>query len=464
MKILRNWAMIALMAASLTLAACSDSDSDEVKPDDPNENPDPGTTQEETSAYVIVGSLEAAYLITSDTLEAGETVSTKNNGKEVSAGQSSTWFFFGNKYLYHLSYGQGQAGNTTAYYLDAEGKVQARRNEYSILNFWTYGMVGDYIITSATAAGDATDSEGNKAYVLTFTIIDTANETFSTMTLPSEDFLGNKEYVMFSGLLEANGKIYTAVVPMGLSPYGVAAGGVLPGNEDLVSGSESGTGGGRTEAGSLSGTQYADYCWVAIYDDITFTNPTIVKTDKLSYACGRMRSAYYQTIWAADNGDVYVFSPSYAKTYTDGRATTHNSGVMRIKAGAKEFDEAYGYVDIEALADGHPIYRCWHVCDDYFLLQMYTDGYNIQGKNTSELVIYKGEDKSVKKVSGLPSDISSISSKNPYSENGAAYVSILAESETNPYIFKIDMATGVATRGLSVDANEINAVGKLVAE
>lgn len=446
---------LAVVVACGCLAACSESGSDPV----PTPDPDGGIS----SAYVVVGSSNsAAYLLTNESLDEGD-ITAKGEGKEVSAGNSSTWFFFGDKYLYHLSYSQGQAGTTSAYYLDADGNIQARRKEYSILNFWTYGMVGNYIVTSATAAGDQTDSYGNKAYNLTFTILDVENENSRTMTVPSEDFLGNKEYVMFSGLLEANGKIYTAVVPMGCSPYGVKAGGVLPGNEDLVTDGDSGTGGGRAESGSLSGTQYADCCWVAVYDDITFTDPVLIKTDRLSYACGRMRSAYYQTIWAADNGDVYVFSPSYAKTYTDARTTTHNSGVMRIKAGATEFDDAYGYVDIEALSGGHPIYRCWHVCDDCFLLQMYTQGYNISGKGTNELAVYKGESKTFVKVSGLPADISSISSKNPYCEDGAAYVSLGTESGENPCVYKIDMATATATQGITVATDEINAIGKLVA-
>lgn len=446
----------ALVACGL-FAACTD--------DDPASDPTTGTGTDAgtdaVSAYTVVGTTEAAYLMTSESLEEGE-ITSVGDGLEVSAGNSSTWFFFGDKYLYHLSYSQGQAGTTSAYYLDSTGKIRARSKEYSILNFWTYGMVGDYIITSATAAGDQTDSAGNKAYVLTFTLLDVEKENSRTMTVPSENFLGNKEYVMFSGLLEVNGKIYTAVIPMGCSPYGVKAGGVLPGNEGLVSDGASGSGGGRAEAGSLSGTQYADYCWVAVFDDVTFTNPTLIKTDRLSYACGRMRSAYYQTIWAADNGDVYVFSPSYAKTYTDARTTHHNSGVMRIKAGATEFDDDYGYVDIEALSGGHPIYRCWHICEDYFLLQMYTAGYNIQGSATNELMVYKGGTKQLTKVSGLPADLSSISSKTPYCENGAAYVALGMESSKTPYIYKIDMATATATQGLAVSANEINAIGKLV--
>ena len=72
-----------------------------------------------------------------------------------------------------------------------------------------------------------------------------------------------------------------------------------------------------TRQGSLTGTQYPDECWVAIYDNENMLNPTLVKTDRISSPCGRFKSQYYQTIWAAENGDVYVFSSSYAKTMTD---------------------------------------------------------------------------------------------------------------------------------------------------
>ena len=79
--------------------------------------------------------------------------------------------------------------------------------------------------------------------------------------------------------------------------------------------------------------------------------PVIATTDKIGYACGRMRSQYYQTIWAADNGDVYVFSPGYGRTAVssaDLKKVTGQkpSGVMRIKAGATAFDPDY-YVNFE---------------------------------------------------------------------------------------------------------------------
>ncbi|WP_420511677.1 DUF4374 domain-containing protein, partial [Klebsiella pneumoniae] len=90
-------------------------------------------------------------------------------------------------------------------------------------------------------------------------------------------------------------------------------------------------------------------------------NKKIIETDKISYACGRFKSQYYQTIWAADNGDIYVFSPSYAKTMADKRQqTTLDAGVVRIKAGTEEFDPDY-YYSIEAQTGGKSFIRCWHI-------------------------------------------------------------------------------------------------------
>lgn len=271
---------------------------------------------------------------------------------------------------------------------------------------------------------------------------------------------------MFSGLLEANGKIYTAVVPLGLSPYGVAAGGVLPGNEDLVSTESGGSGGGQYEAGTLTNTQYPNECWVAVFDDDSFTNPTLIKTDQISWAAGRMRSAYYQTIWAADNGDVYVFSPSFAKSNSDARQqTTLNSGVARIKAGASEFDSSYGAFDIEAASNGNPVYRCWHITEDYFLLQMYTAGLNVQGKGTTRMAIFKGDSKEFTYVNGLPDpDVISSFSKSPYNENGFCYTTVVTTDGAKPTIYKIDPKTATATAGLTVEADEIGALGLLRAK
>lgn len=415
--------------------------------------------------YVTAGALgdEAAYITTAETLTSG-TVTTIGNGLETDYSSAATWLFFGDKYLYRLTYNRGSEGYTKAFYLDSNGQLKKRSKENTTYNFTSYGIYENKIITSATAETDNTDQHGNKAYGINFCIIDVDEETTGTQTIIAEDFVGTKEYVMLSGLLEANGKIYAGVVPMGCSPYGVAAGGVKTGNEDLVKNASGGIGGGAYTGGTLSGTQYPDNCYVAVFDDATFTNPTIIQTDKQSWAAGRMRSAYYQTIWAADNGDIYVFSPSYAKIENDPRQkTTHPSSVMRIKAGANEFDSTYGPVNIEEASGGHEVYRCWHISEDYFLLQMYTSDITVMGSGTTRMAIYKGEDKTFKYVEGLPDPdtIEGFDTKNPYSEDGKCYISVRTKGEGYPQVYCIDAATATATPGLTMEIDQINAIGKL---
>lgn len=461
---MKFWGIGTLLVCGAMFTACSD--------DGTTESPEIPVNGE-TSAYVVAGtatggtSSTAAYLLTSATLDEGK-VTAIGNGYETDYSRAATWLFFGNKYLYRLSYNMGSEGTTVAFYLDGNGNIRQRSGEYSIQNFTAYGTYGNKIITTATAAGSTTDAYGNQAYNINFTLLDVENETTETKTLLSENFLGNGEYVMLAGLLEANGKIYSGVVPLGCTPYGVAAGAVKAGNEDLIKNDAGGSGGGMYTAGTLDGTQYPDECYVAIFNDDTFTNPTIVRTDKMSWAAGRMRSAYYQTVWAADNGDIYVFSPSYAKIQSDPRQQTkHPSSVMRIKKGATEFDSTYEPFDIEAAAggNGRAMYRCWHITGDYFLLQMYANGINIQGTGTTKMAVFKGEDRTFKYVTGLPDEslISSFPVKNIYCEDGVCYISVVTTDGSSPRVYKVDPVTGVATPGLSVGLDEPGAIGKLIA-
>ena len=52
--------------------------------------------------------------------------------------------------MYRLVYNQGNAGVTSSYVLNTEGKVKERDNTYEIKRFTSYGIYGDYIITSST--------------------------------------------------------------------------------------------------------------------------------------------------------------------------------------------------------------------------------------------------------------------------------------------------------------------------
>jgi len=89
---------------------------------------------------------------------------------------------------------------------------------------------------------------------------------------------GNGEFVTLAGILQANGRIYSAAIPMGLSKYGVKAeGGKYVKYPELVKTESGGSGSGAYEKGELQWTQYPNEAWVAIYANEKFREP---ETDK----------------------------------------------------------------------------------------------------------------------------------------------------------------------------------------
>ena len=115
----KNYLMTGLAAALLVggvFTSCSDDDP--VNPDNGgNGNGNGGgSTSEAVSSYVVA-------LLTADTLGDGS-ISAKNNGLTTESG--TQWIFYKDKYLYRLVYNQGNAGVTSSYVLNTEGKVKER--------------------------------------------------------------------------------------------------------------------------------------------------------------------------------------------------------------------------------------------------------------------------------------------------------------------------------------------------
>jgi hypothetical protein len=355
-------------------------------------------------------------------------------------------------------------------------EMKARSAEYKVSRFTSFGTFGDYIIASSTGDGLSkyADANGNLPKMLLLTYLDAEKETSvqsdseaNKDNLMSENFLGDGEYVTLSGYLEGtNGKLYSAVVPMGLSPYGSAIDGgkyIKAGNEDLVKTESGGSNSSSYVKGELSGTQYPDQCAIAIFDSEQLDGKKIITTDKISYACGRFKSQYYQTIRMADNGDIYVFSPSFAKTMTDSRQqTTLPAGVVRIKSGATEFDANY-YYNIEAQSGGKSFQRCLNAGGSCFLLEMYADALASSQQVANELAIFNGETGKLTYVTGVPeAKVISGFSKNTYVENGYVYIAIYTSDDNYPAIYKINNATGVANKALTLQVNTVTALGRIM--
>lgn len=426
-----------------------------------------GTTTVE-GEYVVAAKVdEANYLLTSTTLGSGE-LSARGNGTTTES--STQWVFWGNDYLYRLVYNQGNAGVTSSYYRAANGSIVERNRTYEVRRFTSYGIYNDDIITCSAGDGptDMAIEGGYLPKAFLFSYLDVRQETMRNNQQPvlSENFLGTGEYVTLAGFLQVGDKIYSSAVPMGLSQYGNysrSGAWIRPGFEDLVKTEDGGSNSSRYYKGELQWTQYPDSCHVAIFDDETFLTKKVIGTDRISYACGRMKSQYYQTIWPGEEGKVYVFSPSYAKTMADPRQqTTLPAGVVRIDTATEEFDGYY--CNIEELSGGNSFMRCWNVGEDNFLLLMYDRPLTESGFTANRLAIFNAGRKTLTYVTGIPApeQVSGFGNT-PYVEGGRAYVSINS-TDAQPAVYSIDVATGIATRGLSVQCESITGVGRLVAQ
>lgn len=453
------------LSMSVLVACSSNDDSNTIEPPAAEKKP-----------YVIAASVtmsnnSTTVLLNTSSLENG-VVSPVNQGLVTDA--ASYWVFHDTDYLYALAYNDGSAGLTRSFVMNKDYQPEARPAEYAINRFTSYGIYKNNIITTSTGNSDASwaDENGYTPKIFLISYLDTEAETYQSNEADkkylSENFLGNGEYVTLAGLQQRGNKLFSAAVPMGLSQYGTKDGNgkwIKAGNEDLVKKEAGGSNSSSYKKDELQWTQYPDECWIAIFDDATLTNKKLIKTNKISYACGRNKSQYYQMIWATESGDIYALSPSYAKTMADPRQqTTLPAGVVRIKAGEEDFDDTY-YVNIEELSEGCSFMRSWYIGGNHFLLQMYDKPFTLGGKAPSalSLAIFNVVDKTLKKVSGLPEDMSAFG-KTPYMEDGFAYMPITYAEGSGKYpaIFKIDPTTAVATKGATVQVTSIDGIGMLL--
>lgn len=451
--------LFSLLALSATLLVACSSEDDNL--------PAPPPMSDSKSLYVIPAKVgEASYLLTAESLDSGE-ISVVGNGTEVI--NASYWVYKGNSNLFALVYNKGGAGTGASYYLNENG-VPTERFAYTYNRVTTYGTWGDNVITASTGnSSSIKDEDGNYAQVLMFNYLNANDGTQSEGVVNSENFLGNGEKVHFAGIVEANGKLYTSVIPGGMSRYGINHWPECVTDPELVTTEAGGSGSGAYTEGVIPRTQYPDSAFIAIYSGSTFDEqPIIARTGKIGFACGRMRSQYYQTVWATENGDIYAFSPGYGRSQlsTDELKSVTGvlpSGVVRIKAGETAFDDDY-YVNFEEIGTKKPLYRCWYIGGSHFLLQLYKNGVESmlndgQYADVSELAVFDAEAKSIKSVTGLPEG-ASIGGE-PYGEGGAVYIPVNVTSGDYPAFYKIDAATAVATKGLTVKAESIQTVGKL---
>lgn len=402
------------------------------KDDGPSEG---GRTSNEVEFFIAAtesGEGAASYLLSVPDVSAG-TVGIKGQGLEADA---YTAWLFPNQYTgIGLKYQKGDPGIGIGVGLGADGNIVRTGGEFQIESrFTTYGVFQNKVLT---AVGGVQVADAPDIYT-TFNFVDPAkNNAVTTITENTTNLTGNGEYATLSGIVQfGDNEFLTALVPSTV-------------------GGDTGSGGGSTGP-----TQYPDSVWVAAYDQ-DLQVKRIYGDDRLGYAAGKFRSQYYSSISEDGKGNVYVFSPSNDAT------STKPAGVIRINAGADDFDQDYFWNLEDELAKvgaatDIKFQRVFHVTDDVFVLAYVRNGSTVQEgpAKPNALAIINVVDKSFKWVEGLPDFNDNPSFGLPIAEDGKLYIPV-NEVDHNPAIYTVDAVTGKATKGLVVEAGEVTAIGKL---
>ena len=419
-KYINRIAYALTLSAALFTSCSSESKDTDIKPE-----------EEVKSKYFISavgGDTEAkAYLLTVDDLTAGS-ISIKGNGLELPR-SGYNWIFPTASTALGFIYQQGDPGVGLGVTINNAGDITPSGSEFLIEDrFTTYGVANGLAITSVSGQAVPGNDLQKQSF---FNIINPANGNVKTRKeIITTNLAGNGEFYTFSGIVDAgNGEFLTGMVPS--KTVNTSGGGSSTGESD-----------------------YPDSLWVAKFDT-NLKLKKIYRDGRLSYSSGRMRSQYYSQIANDDAGNTYVFSGAYNPL------TTKKAGVIRINKGADNFDASY-YWDIQTASGGYYFMKVWHITGNYFLLNFY----NKQGSRDrldgyTKYAVIDAVNKTFKWVeSGLPAYDQITSSSNAVSFDGKAFLPVTATG-SKPAIYVIDPVTATAKRGIEVDANSINGLGKL---
>lgn len=404
-----------LMALSLLTFSCSK--------DDNGGNEGSGNSGNFVIAVLPTAATNVAdYLVTAESLDKGS-VSIVGNGVEQD-GTIRLYVTLKDK-LFSLLYGRGAPGAVTAYNI-VDGNLNKLTNFQSESVHIYIPFNNDLLLVKNAAAAN---TNGN--YLAEYYIVDSdkllISKSGSINATAAGD--GNGEYAKYNGMLKVGDKVYASY---------------------------------QTSYAASYYTKFPDQAWIGVYSYPEMTLDKVIHDDRTS-SIGRYTA---NGMGLTENGDLYAFSSStgYDKANDDPtnydvvRTSTKPSAVLKIKSGSTEFDKDY-FLNVETALSGYYITDWQYAGNNKFIAFVHPTASRGQWIRGTELAVVDVVNKTIKKVTGLPSGISSISTYNYSDNNGTIYYGV--NTSTGSYVYKVDSSTATATQGLKVEGGTISAINYL---
>lgn len=201
---------------------------------------------------------------------------------------------------------------------------------------------------------------------------------------------------------------------------------------------------------------------IAVYDYPNVgTSPTKIISD--SRTCHIGANGATEGLIEADNGDLYSFSCG-AIMAGFSVAPTKPSGILRIKAGETDFDPNY-FFDIEAATNGGKLFWFDYVGNNKAIARILTSDnpaapWAAYGRDifNQKLVIIDLANQTITDVTNVPLHAKRYTSP-ILVEEGKVYVSI--ETANDAYVYQVDIASAVGTKGAKIVGKTIKGFYKL---
>lgn len=344
-----------------------------------------------------------------------------------------TWVFK-DSYAVGVSYQQQYPGLGYCVKLTDETKPFEQIGQFQVNDrFTTYGFIDNMFVTSVS--GQIRDKRTDIAIFDFWSLDDSGVKQLRSKSRYTTDIAGEGQQATFSGIVDnGDGTFLTAMIK-----------------------SDHKDDGSNAQGGSIGTVKYPDSCWV-VKMDTALNIKAVYGDDRISYACGQFRSQTLNSIYKADDGNVYVFSNSYEST------STLPAGALRIKKGADGFDKDY-YFNIQSELGGYKFRRVWPITGSKFLLELYDDKTPTSTGAARHYAVIDMETKSHVDVTGLPDKLNITSGQTtgdvPMVHDGKIFIPI---TQRGGYaaLYNVDPNTGVATKGITVTgAASIRSVGYL---
>ncbi|CAL1519509.1 DUF4374 domain-containing protein [Chitinophaga sp. MM2321] len=356
----------------------------------------------------------ADYLLTADDLDQGS-ITTAGNGIEQDG--SYRYYVTHKGKFFSLLYGQGNPGAVTTYRLNKIGGL-VKTSDFQTETVQVFTKVNDDLLLMKVPRS------GNE-FAAMFRISADSSRIVGEKQVNIVELAGNGERAHFTWATQVGDKVF--------APYMSIKG----------------------CCSDAFGTAYPDSAWVAVFSYPDLKLEKVIRDNRTSFI-----GAYFTDGMAVvENGDVYAFSPSSA-TNNSIPVSTKPSAFIRILKGTTEFDKSY-FFNVQEISGGHHISTQTYMGNGKFLLMMYGDANALTGDKKMALIdVYE---KNFSWVKGAPDHI--LSSSAAYNNNTVSadgkmgYIGL--NTADGSWVYKIDIATATATRGLKVDGGKITAITKM---